>query len=80
MKLDIDLKSVVIGAVLTGILLVAMGATHHPVASYGRYQLALTDDYAYIIDTERGQVWQKSVHTSASSKSEFTKRFFAPKR
>lgn len=78
MRLNIDLKSVIIGVVLTGILVVAMGATYHPARPCGRYQLTLSDDYAYIIDTENGRVWQKRIG-SFTSNSESVKRFFASK-
>jgi len=64
MKTQIDLKSVIIGILLTLCVLLAMGAStslyseHH-----GRYRLtAIGDDNAYIVDSFTGRVWRNRTH------------------
>jgi len=80
MKLDIDLKSAVIGVVLAIVLMVSLGATRHRSHRHGRYQLILTDNYAFIFDSTRGQMWQKGISTySCTDTSENAKLFFGPK-
>lgn len=81
MKLNIDLKSAVIGVILAVILTLSLGATRHRSHRHGRYQLILTEDYAFIFDSTRGQVWQKGISTYSctASTAENAKLFFGPK-
>lgn len=62
MKCQIDLKSLLIGILLTVCVFMAIGASqssfpHH----FGRYQLMPADPEArtYVIDTHTGRVWYK---------------------
>ena len=59
----IDLKSLVLGAVLGGTVLVLMGADlpQRPSTSLGRYQVSAGANRAYVIDTTTGQVWESVV-------------------
>ena len=58
MNKQIDIKSVVIGILITVCIVLAMGAGRSPMpAMFGRFQLAAADGQAYIIDTDTGQAW-----------------------
>ena len=66
MKTQFDLKSLIIGILLTLCVLLAMGAStslysgHH-----GRYRLtAVGDDNAYIVDSFTGRVWRSRTNTN----------------
>jgi hypothetical protein len=61
MNKQIDIKSVVIGILITVCIVLAMGAGRSPMpAMFGRFQLAAADGQAYIIDTDTGRVWMRS--------------------
>jgi hypothetical protein len=68
MKCQIDLKSLLIGILLTVCVFITMGASqpsfpHH----FGRYQLMGVDREArtYVIDSHTGRVWRET-HTKSS--------------
>lgn len=54
-----DIKSLIIGVLITVVVCLALGASHSTgTHSCGRYQLAAGESsYAYVIDTATGQVW-----------------------
>lgn len=81
MKLNIDLRSAFVGVILAVVLLLSLGATRGRICRHGRYQLILTDNYAFIFDSTRGQVWQKGISTYSCTQNtaENAKSFFAPK-
>lgn len=60
--MKIDIKSLIIGVLITVVVLLALGASHSTGShSCGRYQFAAGENnYAYVIDTSTGQVWSKS--------------------
>ena len=81
MKLDIDIRSAVIGLILAVVLLLSVGATRRRSCRHGRYQLILTESHAFIFDSTRGEVWQKGISTYSCERNtaENAKVFFAPK-
>ena len=67
MQSKIDIKSMVLGAALgVGIMLSVAAATTQN-SSSGRYQLVVSDNYTFKIDTETGRVW--TAFTSSPSKA-----------
>ena len=66
MQIKIDLKSLVLGAVLGAFVVFTMAAaTSQSSSCGGRYQLVTTENYIFKIDTETGQTW----YTYASNPS-----------
>jgi hypothetical protein len=53
-----DIKSLLIGAAMGALMVLAIAAATTESPSYGRYQLAMTDNYIFKIDTTTGQVWK----------------------
>ena len=61
MNMQIDVKSVVIGILITVCIVLAIGAGRSSMpAMFGRFQLVAVEDQAYIIDTDTGQAWIRS--------------------
>ncbi len=61
MNKQIDVKSVVIGILITVCIVLAMGAGRSTMPTVlGRFQLKAVEGQAYIIDTGTGQVWIRS--------------------
>jgi hypothetical protein len=61
MNKQIDIKSVVIGILITVCIVLAMGAGRSSMPRvFGRFQLVPVDQNAYIIDTSTGQVWARN--------------------
>lgn len=63
MKLHLEFKSMLIGALLLLCILLAMGASNRTSSTVSaRFQLALPGEgtNAYIINTDTGQVWEKN--------------------
>ena len=55
---SIDMKSVLIGGLLVGMILFICGAVPFvPPEQYGRFQIKTNNDYAFILDSATGQVW-----------------------
>ena len=66
MQIKIDLKSLVLGAVLGAFVVFTMAAaTSQSSSCGGRYQLVTTENYIFKIDSETGQTW----YTYASNPS-----------
>jgi len=57
MKSKIDIRSMVIGAVVGAVVMFSVGAVPKQTSSWGRYQLVSTDGYMLKIDTTTGQIW-----------------------
>ena len=61
MNKQIDIKSVVIGILITVCVVLAMGAGRSTMPTtptvLGRFQLMAVEGQAYVIDTGTGQVW-----------------------
>ncbi|MBP7053111.1 MAG: hypothetical protein KBE65_19060 [Phycisphaerae bacterium] len=57
----VDSKSVLLGVVLGGALCVLIGAAASPSnGPVGRFEIACTQNGAYLVDTTTGQVWHNS--------------------
>ena len=58
MNKQIDIKSVVIGILITVCIVLAMGAGRSTMPTVlGRFQLMAVEGQAYVIDSGTGQVW-----------------------
>ena len=73
MNKQIDLKSFVIGVLVTICITMFMGASRFNSASTdGRFQIIARDNHAYVIDTTNGRVWERyAPSTSGRSSSNF---------
>ncbi len=59
MKHQIDLKSLLIGILLTICVFMVIGASQSSFPpNFGRYQLVAGDNVAYVIDGQMGRVWK----------------------
>ena len=68
--MKIDIKSLIIGVLLTVVVFLALGANHSTgTHSCGRYQVGAAQNNAYVIDTATGQVWSGN----STGRSEFWK-------
>lgn len=61
MKTTFDLKSLLVGAVLTVFVLLALGASLNGPAQVDRFRAATNPSHVFVIDTATGQVWGKYV-------------------
>ncbi len=77
MKVNLDIKSIIIGAILMGICLLTLGAVaSHPALRVGRFEMETENGYAYVVDSISGQVWEKQVGSGRSTDSD---DFLGPK-
>lgn len=69
MKMQLDVKSLVLGAVVGCLALVSVAAVGQGsgLQLMGRFQLMMNDQYIYKIDTKTGQVWKGRAHSAGSS-------------
>lgn len=65
MKIKTNLVSLLAGVALGAVAVLSIAATSMETFSTGRFQLVVTDNYVFKIDTATGQVW----HTLTSSPS-----------
>ena len=56
MNKQIDIKSALIGLCVGVLVMLGIAATSGP-GSLGRYQIAGTDSYGLVVDTQTGEVW-----------------------
>jgi hypothetical protein len=66
MQNRINIKSLLIGATMGSVIMLVIAAATTDSPHYGRFQLAMTDNYIFKIDTMTGQVW-KSLTSNPSS-------------
>lgn len=59
MNKNIDIKSVLIGACIGVVAMLAIGASSPQTSVVGRYQLGGTASHGLVIDTMTGRVWSK---------------------
>lgn len=52
-------KHLLVGFALGLVVVAAVAAAVSGPAVVGRFQLSTTQDYAFVIDTQTGQVWEK---------------------
>ena len=71
MKNKIDIKSAIIGALLTATLILGVAAVTDEEEQIGRYQLGNNDSRVYLLDSATGQIWTKSSPHRLKSYSEF---------
>lgn len=67
MKKNVDIKSMLIGAGLGAVVMMCVAAASSQNWTSGRYQLVVSDHYAYRIDTATGQIWQASASSLTSN-------------
>jgi hypothetical protein len=66
-----NIKSMMIGAALGVLGLLAVAASTTQTLPFGRFQLVATDNYIFKIDTTTGQVWRSYANSTS-------KEFMAP--
>ena len=78
---SIDLKSVLLGGLLVGMILCLIGAVPYVLPEeYGRFQIETNDSHAFVLDSATGQVWSSAFHVSDSvNHIEHDPNFHAPK-
>jgi len=69
MKTHIDLKSALLGMMIGGIAILAMGAGTSS-NECGRYQISAGQGNAIIIDTKTGQAWAYTPTSTASVRND----------
>ncbi len=61
MKSYVDIKSFIIGILVTVCIALVMGSVSSSgVLPYGRFQLVIRENNEFVIDTASGQVWMSS--------------------
>ena len=76
MNRQIDFKSFLIGILVTVCIALAMGARFSSATSEGRFQIAVRDNHAYVIDSTDGRVWERFL---PSSQGRTSKNFHSEK-
>ena len=57
---NLDIKSIMIGFLVCGLMLSSMGNGSDPIPKEGRYQIASgSDTTVYIVDTATGKLWRR---------------------
>ncbi len=70
MKTAYDLKSFLVGAVLTALAVFTLGATRDESPQVGRFRAETNRNHVFVIDTVTGQVWEKYVKSTGGATSE----------
>ena len=74
MKVTLDIKSLLIGAVVTAVLMLAVGASRESFLRINRFSIVAEDDHVFVLDSLTGQVWgMKAISAAESRSSEFSK-------
>ena len=78
---SIDLKSVLIGGLLVGMILCLISAVPFVAPEeYGRFQIETNNSHAFVLDSATGQVWSSGFHVPDSViHIEHDPNFHAPK-
>lgn len=58
MSSKIDLKSVLLGLALGGLLMATFGAAPNPGGDVGRFTIETSEGHAFVLDTVTGSVWE----------------------
>jgi len=70
MNKQIDIKSFIIGILVTICIALIMGAGQvFPSSNKGRFQLDVSNNHAYVIDSTNGKVWEKYTSDSGGDTS-----------
>ena len=70
MKMAYDLKSFLIGVVLTALVVFTLGATKDESPQVGRFRTETNRNHVFVIDTVTGQVWEKYVESTGGTTDE----------
>lgn len=70
MKTPYDLKSFLIGVVLTVFVVLTLGAAKDESPQVGRFRVETNRNHVFVIDTVSGQVWEKYVKSTGGATSE----------
>ena len=76
MKAMIDLRSFVVGAALSALVILALGASLADSPQAGRFRIQTTASNVFVLDTATGQVWGKYVSPRRDIKDE---EFMSPR-
>jgi len=80
MKIEIDLKSLALGALAAAVVGLGVAATNVP-PTVGRYQIVISNDgKAAVVDTVTGQCWTAFVNANGQASGTIgTPSFLTPK-
>ncbi len=70
MKTAYDLKSFLIGVILTAFVVFTLGATKDESPQVGRFRAETNRNHVFVIDIVTGQVWEKCVKSTGGATSE----------
>jgi hypothetical protein len=70
MKTAYDLKSFLIGVLLTVLVVLTLGATKDESPQVGRFRVETNRNHVFVVDTVTGQVWEKYVRVSEGTTSQ----------
>jgi hypothetical protein len=68
MRVELDLKSLLVGAIVTTLLFFAIGAGNSALR-VGRCHLEIDDNHAFVIDSVTGEVWEQFLSQTGGSRS-----------
>ena len=70
MEMAYDLKSFLIGVVLTALAFFTLGAAKDESSQVGRFLTETNRNHVFVIDTVTGQVWEKYVKSTGGATSD----------
>jgi hypothetical protein len=70
MRTTYDLKSSLIGVLITALVVLALGAIKDESYQVGRFRVETNRNHVFILDTMTDQVWEKYVRVSEGTTSE----------
>lgn len=74
MDRQIDIKSFIIGILVTVCIVLAMGAARSMVSgTNGRFEIVVRDNHAYVLDTADGRVWENWAPSNQGRSSKYFK-------
>jgi len=59
MKMNLELKSLFVGVIITVLLTLALGATKESFLRVGRFHIEVDHNHVFVLDSITGQVWEK---------------------
>ena len=77
---SVNVKSLLIGGLLVALVLCLMGAELIPgTEHHGRYQIETNPGYAFVLDTDTGQVWSTRANANDLGPIDPNSAFSLPK-
>ncbi len=77
MSRQIDIKSFIMGILVAACIGLVMGAGQYSASSpNGRFEIAVRDNHAYVLDSATGQVWERFI---LSNQGQTSKNFKSAK-